>query len=74
MTEKPNILFIFSDQQHWQALGFEDPSFQTPNLDQRASERFETPVCRRAILFEAEMHLCPVSATADTRRLRLNGF
>jgi hypothetical protein len=55
MTEKPNILFIFSDQQHWQALGFEDPSFQTPNLDQRASERFETPVCRRAILFEAEM-------------------
>lgn len=37
MTEKPNILFIFSDQQHWQALGFKDPSFQTPNLDRLAS-------------------------------------
>ncbi len=35
---KPNILFIFSDQQHWQAVGFEDPSFQTPNLDRLASE------------------------------------
>jgi arylsulfatase A-like enzyme len=38
MTETPNILFIFSDQQHWQAVGFEDPSFQTPNLDRLASE------------------------------------
>ncbi len=38
MTEKPNILFIFSDQQHWQAVGFEDSSFQTPNLDRLASE------------------------------------
>ncbi len=38
MTYKPNILFIFSDQQHWQAVGFEDASFQTPNLDRLASE------------------------------------
>lgn len=38
MTEKPNILFILSDQQHWQAVGFEDPSFQTPSLDRLASE------------------------------------
>jgi arylsulfatase len=38
MTEKPNILFIFSDQQHWQAVGLEDSSFQTPNLDRLASE------------------------------------
>lgn len=38
MKEKPNILFIFSDQQHWQAVGFEDPSFQTPNLNRLASE------------------------------------
>ncbi len=38
MTNRPNILFIFSDQQHWQAVGFEDASFQTPNLDRLASE------------------------------------
>jgi len=38
MTEKPNILFIFSDQQHWQAVGFEDSSFQTPNLNRLASQ------------------------------------
>jgi arylsulfatase A-like enzyme len=38
MTERPNILFIFSDQQHWEAAGFEDASFQTPNLDRLARE------------------------------------
>ncbi len=38
MSKKPNILFIFSDQQHWQAAGFQDPSFQTPNLDRLAEE------------------------------------
>jgi arylsulfatase A-like enzyme len=34
----PNILFVFSDQQHWQAVGYEDPSFHTPNLDRLATE------------------------------------
>lgn len=38
MNEKPNILFIFSDQQHWQAMGFEDATFNSPNLDRVASE------------------------------------
>lgn len=36
-NRKPNILFIFSDQQHWEALGFRDPSFDTPNLDRFAA-------------------------------------
>jgi len=30
---QPNLLFIFSDQQHWRALGCEDPFFDTPHLD-----------------------------------------
>ncbi len=30
---RPNIVFVFSDQQHWQALGHLDPSFKTPALD-----------------------------------------
>ncbi len=30
---KPNILLIVSDQQHWQAMGSVDSSFETPNLD-----------------------------------------
>lgn len=37
MSKQPNILFIFSDQQHWEALGFQDPSFTTPNLDKFAA-------------------------------------
>jgi len=35
---RPNILFVFSDQQHWQAVGFEDSSFCTPNLDRLAAD------------------------------------
>jgi len=38
MVKRPNILFIFSDQQHWQALDFIDSSFQTPNLRRFAAE------------------------------------
>jgi len=30
-SKKPNILFIFSDQQHWNALGSKDSYFDTPN-------------------------------------------
>jgi hypothetical protein len=35
---KPNILLIFSDQQHWRALGFMDSFFDTPYLDALARE------------------------------------
>jgi arylsulfatase A-like enzyme len=35
---RPNFVFVFSDQQHWQACGLEDPFFQTPNLDRFADE------------------------------------
>ncbi len=38
MSKQPNIVFIFSDQQHWQALGFEDSGFETPNLDRLARQ------------------------------------
>ncbi len=32
-TNRPNILFIFSDQQHWHALGCMDSFFDTPFQD-----------------------------------------
>lgn len=38
MPGKPNILFVFSDQQHWQAAGFVDSSFSTPHLDRLAAD------------------------------------
>lgn len=39
MTKRPpNILFVFSDQQHWEAVGFVDASFETPNQTRLASE------------------------------------
>jgi len=34
MTEqRPNILFISTDQQHWSAMGYLNPEVSTPNLD-----------------------------------------
>ena len=53
-TQKPNILFVFSDQQRASAMGcyYGDEDLKTPNFDQIASQgmRFEhtvasTPVC-----------------------------
>lgn len=32
-AQRPNIVFIFSDQQHWRACGFQDEFFDTPHLD-----------------------------------------
>ncbi len=39
-TQRPdaNILFITSDQQHWNTLGVNNPEVQTPNLDRLAEE------------------------------------
>ena len=44
---KPNILLIFSDQQHWRAMGFLDSFFETPHLDALAGESvvFENCFC-----------------------------
>jgi len=44
---RPNILLIFSDQQHWQALGCMDSFFDTPHLDAlaRAGTVFENSFC-----------------------------
>ncbi len=44
---RPNILLIFSDQQHWQALGCMDSFFDTPQLDALANEStvFENSFC-----------------------------
>jgi len=45
--KRPNLLFVFSDQQHWHAAGFLDRSFTTPNFDRLAAEGavFENAFC-----------------------------
>jgi len=37
-SARPNILLILSDQQHYQARGLEDASFETPSLDELAHQ------------------------------------
>jgi arylsulfatase A-like enzyme len=46
-TERPNVLLITSDQQHWSALGVLNPKIRTPNLDRLAREgtRFDRAYC-----------------------------
>jgi len=39
----PNVLFLFSDQQHWQAMGIVDRFFDTPHQDE---------LVRNGVLFE----------------------
>ncbi len=38
MTQRPNILLITSDQQHWNTLGRANPEIHTPNLDRLAEQ------------------------------------
>jgi choline-sulfatase len=46
-AERPNLLVICSDQQHFQALGHVDPFFDTPALDRFAEQAcaFELSFC-----------------------------
>ena len=46
-SRRPNIVYIFADQQHWQAMGSMDPFFDTPNLDRFAEDAalFERAFC-----------------------------
>lgn len=37
-TEKPNIIFLMTDQQRWDAIGINNPKIKTPNLDKLARE------------------------------------
>ena len=59
---QPNILFITSDQQHWRALGRNNPELQTPHLDRLAAEGV---YCRRSY--------CPNPTCTPTRASLLTG-
>jgi arylsulfatase A-like enzyme len=42
-ADRPNLLVVCTDQQHYQAAGFVDPFFQSPNLDRLASTALHVP-------------------------------
>lgn len=59
---RPNILFITSDQQHWNTLGCRNPEIRTPNLDRLAA---------RGTLFQRAY--CPNPTCTPTRSSIITG-
>ena len=58
-TEKPNILFLMTDQQRWDAMGCSGDWVKTPNLDRIASEgvRFTNCVTTSPVCVPARLSL-----------------
>ena len=63
MTDRPNILFITSDQQHWNTIGATNPEIQTPHLDRLASQGMR---CHRAY--------CPNPTCTPSRASMITGL
>ncbi|MCC5850658.1 MAG: sulfatase-like hydrolase/transferase [Verrucomicrobia bacterium] len=63
MKSAPNILFITSDQQHYDTLGIDNPRIHTPNLDR---------LCREGTCFTRAY--CPNPTCTPTRASLLTGL
>ena len=50
-SEKPNIIFLMTDQQRWDAIGINNPHIKTPNLDRLARQGvlFNQATCQAPI-------------------------
>lgn len=57
-----NILFITSDQQHWMAIGYNDSTLSTPNLDRLA---------KKGVIFDRAY--CPNPTCTPTRGSLITG-
>ncbi len=82
-AERPNLVFVFSDQQSWDMLGcYGNPDVRTPRLDQFAQEgiRFlhcisKSPVCTpyRGMLFSGQHPLKTGALSNDIQMRPGNG-
>ncbi len=62
-AHRPNLVLIFSDQQHWQAVGYKDNTFNSPHLDSLA---------RQSVIFDHAF--CTTPQCSPARSSLLTGF
>jgi len=62
-ARRPNILLVFSDQQHWRAAGFQERFFDTPSLD---------GLSERATVFDRAF--CTTPQCSPSRSSIMTGF
>ena len=70
---RPNIIFLMTDQQRWDALGVVNPHVKTPNLDRLAEfgVRFSQAVCQAPLCVASRNSLMSRSTSTRPRtRLR----
>jgi len=83
VSERPNLLFVFSDQQSWDMLGcYGNEQIMTPHIDRMASEGVlfkhcvsSCPVCTpyRGMLLSGQHPLCNGAMVNDMQMLPGNG-
>lgn len=59
MGNRPNIIFLMTDQQRFDAMGKVNPVVQTPNLDRLAGESVFSPmvIVQTPLVFRLELPL-----------------
>jgi arylsulfatase A-like enzyme len=56
MPKRPNILLITSDQQHFDTLGFANPTIKTPHLDRLTREGTNFKLGNHGLIAKAFMY------------------
>ena len=72
-AQRPNILFILTDDQRWDAVGYVNPIVRTPHIDSQTPSRASESMCgvrtidslaREGVCFRNAFVTTPISAAS----------